>query len=89
MKTQINCTSKDIKPLIRKHSKGLKHVHYSIFVRPFLLTQDNRGFEGCALVTVSKKQFIATALHLLEGLEARGAKITISVPSADFESFTF
>ena len=68
--------------------RGLTRTRYGVFIRPFLPTSESQGFPGCALVTVSKKEFLRTAEHLLENLEARGAKIELGIPTADFESFT-
>jgi hypothetical protein len=68
--------------------RGLKHIRYGVFIRPFLPTTEGHGFSGCALVTVSKKDFLRAAERLLENLEARGAKIELDIPTADFECFS-
>jgi len=69
-----------------KRRKKFKHG-YGVFVRPFLPTNGNMGFEGCALVKVDKKTFMKTLVDLLENLGERGAKIEMSIPEKEYESF--
>jgi hypothetical protein len=84
----IICTSKELPSIIRKHSRGLKRVHFCIFARPFLPTSEGRGFEGCTLVKVSKKEFFRVATEAILHFEERGAKLRINVPETDFGSFS-
>lgn len=67
---------------------GFKRTGYRVFVRPFLPTQDSKGFDGCALVSVTKKEFLKLIDDLIGGtLGGRGAKIEMTIPTADYESF--
>lgn len=86
MSYEIICTREQAIKEVNKLRK-LKHVRFRIFVRPFLPTENNMGFEGCSLVKVSKKQFLEIINDLLNVLEQRGAKIKLTIPEEDFESF--
>lgn len=87
MKT-INITSAEIESTIRKYSKGLKRVRFCVFVRAWLPTSEDKGFTGCALAHVSKKEFIRVCKDSLGTLELRGAKLAINVPEEDHGSFS-
>jgi hypothetical protein len=85
MSTKIICTRAQAIKEIHKQRK-LKHG-YAVFIRPFLPTSDGRGFEGCSLVHVTRKEFVKTVNDLLNRLEERGAKLELIVPTEDYESF--
>lgn len=86
MSKEIVCPRDEAVREINKR-RGLKHVRYCVFIRPFLPIGDGRGFEGCSLVSVTKKEFVRTVEDLLRDLGERGAKITLTVPTEDFEAF--
>ena len=83
----MKVTYAELEKAVRKH-RGLRHTGYCVWVRPFLPTGDGRGFEGCSLVAVTRKVFLKTARDLLRNLEARGARIELTIPVEDYEAFT-
>ena len=87
MKT-INITAAEIEGTIRKHSKGLKHIVFRVFVRAWLPIDESNGFTGCAMARVSRKEFIRLCKDSVENFEKRGAKLAINVPEEDFGSFS-
>ena len=78
-----------INDLIKEIGKrrGLKNIRYCVWVRPFMPTTEDRGFQGTALVNVTRKEFIKAATNLLINLEARGARIELSIPTENYEEF--
>ena len=80
------CTIQEaIKEINKKRS--LKHISFRVRTRPHLPTGDNKYFPGLSSVKVSKKVFIDTIKDCLEHFEPRGAKIELSIPTQDYESF--
>jgi hypothetical protein len=86
MSVKFICTRAEAIKEICKRRK-IKKVGYAVFIRPFLPTQDNRGFEGCTMIYVTRKDFIKAVNGLLNVLEERGAKLELTAPTEDFESF--
>ena len=86
MSTQVTVTAAEAIKLINKRT-GLKNVGYTVLIRPYLPTSENMAFPGCALVSITKAEFIRTVKSALEHFEDRGAKIEMRVPTQDFESF--
>lgn len=86
MSIKITCTTAEaIKELNKR--RGLKHIKYGVYVRPFLPTSDNRGFPGLCIASVTKSVFIKALKDCLCNFEERGGKIELTVPTEDFESF--
>lgn len=82
----IICTKAEAIIEINKR-RGLKHVGYGAFVRPFLPTSEDRGFEGCGIIKTTKNGFLELLDSLLDQLDKRGAKVELTVPTEDYESF--
>jgi DUF438 domain-containing protein len=80
------CTTEEaIKEVNKK--RGLKHIGYRVYVRPFLPTDEQKGFPGMTTVKVKKADFIKAIKDCLEHFEGRGARIELRVPDCDFGSF--
>ena len=88
MSKEIRCTREEALREINKR-RGLKRAGgYQVFTRPFLpVGDDGRGYEGCALVSVTKKEFIRAIESSLRNLEERGARITLMVPTEEYEAY--
>lgn len=84
--TQQVFTLKELKKAVNKKST-LKHIGYRLFVHPFMPTDEKMGFQGCAIARVSRKEFLRVATDLLENLEKRGAKLNVTIPGRDYESW--
>jgi hypothetical protein len=80
------CTIQEaIKEVNKK--RNLKHIGFRVRTTPHLPTGDDKYFPGMSSVKVSKVVFIDTIKDCLEHFEPRGAKIELTIPTVDFESF--
>jgi len=89
MTTEITVTAEEAIKIVNKRH-NLKHIGYRVFIRPYLPIDgtDGKVFPACALVKVSKAAFIEAIEDACRGLSERGARITMNVPTEDFQSFT-
>lgn len=83
---EMICTREEAIKEINKR-RGLKHIGYRVYVKPFLPVYDKQGFPGLTSVAVSKKVFIHAIEECLRNFEERGAKIELRIPENDFGSF--
>lgn len=86
MSKKILCTIEEATKEVNKR-RNLKHVKYGIFSRPHLPTTDNKYFPGLCLVIVSKKAFLKAISDSLRHFQERGAKIELTIPEDNYESF--
>ena len=82
----INCTVEEAIVQINKR-RTTKKNGYRVFVRPYLPTSESKGFEGCTCAKVTKTEFIKVIRDSLADFADRGAKISLSIPTKDYESF--
>ena len=88
MSKQVDVGYEELVKMVNNYKMArLKSIRYGFFVRPFMPTEGDRGFEGCALVMCTKKEFLQVAKTLLINLEKRGAKLRVNVPTEDFEAW--
>lgn len=69
---------------IRNANSNGGRVRFQVMAAPFLPTEEGRGFEGCACISVSRAQLrkaVADAGRTL--VTQRGAKIRLHVSAAD------
>lgn len=66
--------------------KNLKvKVRYQVFVHPFLPTEGDRGFEGCACLNISRKEMIrVVGSACSKTLADRGAKVKLKTSVSEY-----
>lgn len=66
--------------------KGKKR--FSLIATSFMPTNEDRGFEGTAGITVTHKQFLTAIEHMLsESYANRGAKLRIHISPPRFDGY--
>lgn len=96
MSKQVDVGYEELAKMVNNYKMTrLKSIRYGFFVQPFMPTgpatvsdePGEMGFEGCAMVMCTKKEFLRVAKTLLINLEKRGAKLRVNVPTGDFEAW--